>query len=63
MVSANWVSSTNVAGYYGTGYFVAPTQAISDPATFWFYMPAAGSKTIDAWWTAIRAEAPSLYTV
>lgn len=51
-VSANWVSSTNVAGYYGTGYFVAPTQAISDPATFWFYMPAAGSKTIDAWWTA-----------
>jgi N-acetyl-anhydromuramyl-L-alanine amidase AmpD len=51
-VSANWVSSTNVAGYYGTGYYVAPTQAISDPATFWFYMPAAGTKTIDAWWTA-----------
>jgi N-acetyl-anhydromuramyl-L-alanine amidase AmpD len=50
--SANWISSTNVAGYYGTGYFVAPTQAISDPATFWFYMPAAGTKTIDAWWTA-----------
>jgi N-acetyl-anhydromuramyl-L-alanine amidase AmpD len=51
-VSANWVSSTNVAGYYGTGYFVAPTQAISDPATFWFYLPAAATKTIDAWWTA-----------
>ncbi|HYH94657.1 N-acetylmuramoyl-L-alanine amidase [Hyalangium sp.] len=50
--SANWISSTNVAGYYGSGYFVASTQAISDPATFWFYMPAAGTKTIDAWWTA-----------
>ncbi|MDC0707885.1 N-acetylmuramoyl-L-alanine amidase [Stigmatella sp. ncwal1] len=51
-VSANWVSSTNVGGYYGTGYFVAPTEAISDPATFWFYLPAAATKTIDAWWTS-----------
>jgi N-acetyl-anhydromuramyl-L-alanine amidase AmpD len=51
-VSANWVSSTNVAGYYGSGYFAAPTAAVSDPATFWFYMPAAGTKTIDAWWTS-----------
>jgi hypothetical protein len=51
-VSANWVSSTNVAGYYGTGYFVAPTEAISDPATFWIYQAAAGTKTIDAWWTS-----------
>jgi N-acetyl-anhydromuramyl-L-alanine amidase AmpD len=51
-VSANWVSSTNVAGYYGTGYYAAPTQAISDPATFWFYLPAAATKTIDAWWTS-----------
>jgi hypothetical protein len=50
--SANWVSSTNVAGYYGTGYFVAPTEAISDPATFWIYQAAAGTKTIDAWWTS-----------
>lgn len=51
-VSANWTSSTNVAGYYGTGYFWADTQAVSDPATFWFYLPAAGTKTVDAWWTA-----------
>jgi len=50
--SANWVSSANVAGYYGSGYYVASTQAISDPATFWFYLPAAGTKSIDAWWTA-----------
>jgi N-acetyl-anhydromuramyl-L-alanine amidase AmpD len=51
-VSANWVSSTNVGGYYGSGYYAAPTQAISDPATFWFYLPAAATKTIDAWWTS-----------
>ncbi|WP_224368030.1 N-acetylmuramoyl-L-alanine amidase [Hyalangium versicolor] len=51
-VSANWTSSTNVTNYYGTGYFVAPTQAVSDPATFYFYLSAAATKTIDAWWTA-----------
>ncbi len=50
--SANWASSTNVGGYYGSGYYAAPTAAMSDPVTFWFYMPAAGSKTIDAWWTS-----------
>jgi len=50
--SANWISATSTAGYYGTGYYYASTQAISDPATFWFYLPAAGTKTIDAWWTA-----------
>jgi hypothetical protein len=51
-VSTNWISATSSAGYYGTGYFYASTQAISDPATFWFYLPAAGTKTLDAWWTA-----------
>jgi len=51
-VSANWTSSSNVAGYYGSGYYVAPTQAISDPAIFWFYLSAPATKTIDAWWTA-----------
>jgi len=47
-----WVSSTNVAGYYGSGYFVAPTAAVSEPVTFWFYLPAAATKTVDGWWTA-----------
>ena len=50
--SANWVSSTNVAGYYGSGYWAGNGEAVSDPATFYFYMAAAGSKTIDAWWTS-----------
>jgi len=40
------------SGYYGTGYWWAGTKAISDGATFWFYLPAAASKSIDAWWTA-----------
>lgn len=51
-VSANWVGTNATAGYYGTGYYYASTEAISDPATFWFYLPAAATKTIDAWWTA-----------
>lgn len=51
-VSGNWLSSSSTAGYYGSGYYYASTQAISDPATFWFYLPAAATKTIDAWWTA-----------
>lgn len=51
-VSANWVSSTNVAGYYGTGYYAAPTQAVSDGASFYFYLPSAATKTVSAWWTA-----------
>jgi N-acetyl-anhydromuramyl-L-alanine amidase AmpD len=51
-VSANWTSSTNVAGYYGSGYYAASTQAISDGATFYFYLPAAATKSVAAWWTA-----------
>jgi N-acetyl-anhydromuramyl-L-alanine amidase AmpD len=51
-VSANWSSSTNVAGYYGTGYFWANTEAVSDGAAFFFFLPAAATKTVSAWWTA-----------
>jgi len=50
-VSANWGTGSS-AGYYGTGYNFASTDAISDPATFWFYLPAAATKTIDGWWVA-----------
>jgi len=49
--SATWASGTS-AGYYGSNYSFASTQAISDPATFWFYLPAAATRTIDAWWVA-----------
>jgi hypothetical protein len=50
--SANWTASTNVASYYGTGYWVAPTEAVSDGAHFEFYLPAAATKKIYAWWTS-----------
>lgn len=50
--SGNWKASSNVSGFWGTGYWVAPTQSVSDGAHFEFYLPAAATKTIYAWWTA-----------
>ncbi|MDP3156059.1 MAG: N-acetylmuramoyl-L-alanine amidase [Archangium sp.] len=51
-VSANWKSSANVAGYYGSGYWYATTAEVSDGAAFFFKLDADGARTIDAWWTA-----------
>jgi N-acetyl-anhydromuramyl-L-alanine amidase AmpD len=51
-VSTNWTSSSNVAGYYGTGYYYGNTEPISDGASFYFYLPSAATKTVDAWWTS-----------
>ena len=52
VTGTSWASSSNVAGYYGSGYYAAPTEAVSEPVTFYFYLPAAATKTIDAWWTS-----------
>ncbi|OJT18807.1 N-acetylmuramoyl-L-alanine amidase [Archangium sp. Cb G35] len=52
VAGSSWVSSTNVGGYYGSGYYAAPTAAVSEPVTFWFYLPSAATKTVDAWWTS-----------
>ncbi|MBA3670669.1 MAG: family 10 glycosylhydrolase [Gemmatimonadaceae bacterium] len=51
-MSANWTSSSYAAGEYGTDYQYASTQAVSDPATFWFYLPSAATRTVSAWWTS-----------
>ena len=51
-VSSNWSASNSVSGFLGTGYYYAETAPVSDGASFWFYMPQAGTKTIDAWWPA-----------
>ncbi len=51
-VSANWKSSANVAGYYGSGYWYATTAEVSDGAAFFFKLDADGARTIDAWWTS-----------
>ena len=50
--STTWQASSGTAGYYGSNYVFASTQPISDGATFWFYLPAAATRSIDAWWTA-----------
>ncbi|OJH39609.1 hypothetical protein [Cystobacter ferrugineus] len=52
LTGTSWASSTNVAGYFGSNYLASPTAAVSEPATFWFYLPTAATRTIDAWWTA-----------
>ncbi|RKG69585.1 N-acetylmuramoyl-L-alanine amidase [Corallococcus sp. CA054B] len=46
-----WTAGSS-AGYYGSGYYYASTEAISAPATFEFYLPTAQTRTIDAWWVA-----------
>jgi N-acetyl-anhydromuramyl-L-alanine amidase AmpD len=51
-LSGTWTASSNVPGYYGSGYWYGSTTSSIAPATFWFYLPTAGTKTIDAWWTA-----------
>jgi len=58
-ISASWTESAATAGHYGTGYAFAATQAVSDPATFWFYLDAPATRTIDAWWTSGTNRAPS----
>jgi len=51
-LAGTWTSANSTPGYYGTGYWWAATQATSAPATFWFYLGAAGDHAVDAWWTA-----------
>ncbi len=50
--STSWKSSTSVSGYWGSGYYVAPTASVSDAALFEFQLAAAGEKEVFAWWTA-----------
>ncbi len=51
-LTGTWGSSSSTPGYYGTGYWYANTSQTSAPATFWFHVPAAGTKTVEAWWTS-----------
>ncbi|MCB9666346.1 MAG: N-acetylmuramoyl-L-alanine amidase [Alphaproteobacteria bacterium] len=59
VVSSAWVSSANVSGYWNTGYYVAPTEAVSDPAHFRFRTTAPTCYTVEAWWTAATDRAPN----
>jgi hypothetical protein len=51
-VSSSWWSSTSASDYYNTGYWVGPTESVSDPASFWFYSDKSQCYTAEAWWTA-----------
>ncbi|NMO18224.1 N-acetylmuramoyl-L-alanine amidase [Pyxidicoccus fallax] len=57
-VVGSWSQGTS-AGYYGSGYYFAATEAVSAPAVFEFYLPAAATKTIDAWWVAGTNRSPT----
>lgn len=50
-VSTNWNVYANASGYYKVGYHSASTGVTADTATFYFYLAAAGTRTIDARWT------------
>jgi hypothetical protein len=50
--SGTWTASSASPGYHATDYRFAATEAASAPATFWFFLPAAGTRTVDAWWVA-----------
>lgn len=51
-VSSSWWSSSSTPGYWNTGYWAAPTESVSDPATFWFQTDAERCYAVDAWWTS-----------
>lgn len=51
-VSSTWEASSSSSDFHGSGYYWASTEEVSDGAKFWFYLPTAGTKTIDAWWSA-----------
>ncbi|SEM75590.1 N-acetylmuramoyl-L-alanine amidase [Stigmatella aurantiaca] len=50
--SANWTVTSSSSGSYGGSYAYASIQNVSDAAEFSFYLPAAATKSISAWWTA-----------
>ena len=51
-LTGTWNSASATPGYYGSGYWFADTSTTAAPATFFFYLPAAQSRTVEAWWTA-----------
>ena len=50
--TGTWTASTGSPGFHGADYRWAATEPASAPATFWFQLSAAGSRTVDAWWVA-----------
>ncbi|EPX59665.1 Negative regulator of beta-lactamase expression [Cystobacter fuscus DSM 2262] len=51
-LTGTWASASSTPNYFGSDYLYAATEAVSEPATFHFYLPTAGTRTISAWWTS-----------
>jgi N-acetyl-anhydromuramyl-L-alanine amidase AmpD len=51
-VGTGWTSASSTAGYYGSGYWFGDTGATDDAIAFKFYLPTAGTHSIEGWWTA-----------
>ncbi len=51
-LTGTWTSASSTPGYYGTGYWQGATSETSAPATFWFYLSSAQTRSVDAWWVA-----------
>ncbi|HET6583902.1 MAG TPA: N-acetylmuramoyl-L-alanine amidase, partial [Nannocystaceae bacterium] len=50
-ISTGWTTSSATPGHHGDSYAFAGA-GVADGATFWFHLPEAGTRTVDAWWTA-----------
>jgi|GEM_PF-3270540 len=50
--STTWTTGTSADERYQADYRFASAATVTDGATFWFYLPAAATKTVSFWWTA-----------
>jgi hypothetical protein len=46
-----WWTSSATPGSHGSDYLVAPTEALHDPARFWFLSDVQRCYAVEAWWT------------
>jgi hypothetical protein len=51
-VSGNWTASSNVSGYYNTGYWWRSTGASSDAAEFRAHLDSDKTMVVEAWWSS-----------
>jgi hypothetical protein len=50
--STSWTTGTSAGDKFQTDYRFVSASPVTDGATFWFYIPAAASKTVSFWWAA-----------
>jgi len=52
VVSGNWTASSNVGGYFNTGYWWRSTGSSSDLAEFKAHLDSPKTMVVEAWWPA-----------